>query len=778
MKTTAKQPGAPFLLAALLLATPGLSDAVASEPEPEGVVWVQSPIDPQLRGGILFPETDPDASKDSAAAPAQFQEPALPSIESTVATPGPASSGGVRFGSLGIGLGLTARRGDATVLRLGARPFGGQATLRAATDAGDLIGRSPAVLQLGLQRRNPVVNDPRVRGSRVGAVAASGSYWTPARVDLDTAVSKLDSRIIERAAVIPGPYSALYGPGFEFIDLQLARAPRYAGGFETHGRTHFDYRGNGQGVYGRQSLWGGDDVWGFRFGYGHRTGNDYESGSGVEIPASYNSRDFDVALGAQLTPTSAMNLNYLRLDQTNVELAGQAFDIDYLVTDGFEVELASQQTAIADRRVVETWYNHTRFEGNAQNPSKRRQFPIYDVINFVGETDVASTSTGYRAAWSWDGVEDESLTIGSDLRFLKQRLNEFVSLDFPGPGGVLADVNSPIPNSDYTNPGLFAEYNSGRARDCVTFRLGARVDLVHTRITADAADLQVLGTSQASAVAILGTDDFDQTEFLGLAYVAMDVNLTDEWTTGASVGYAERAPNLTERYAVEPFMFLIQNGLNTVTGDPLLRKERMIRGDLRLNRSGDLVRGGVTAHGAWVGDYITFVPIGTFVTFQGLEQVNLRYVNTDDATLWGVEGQAECDLTERVTPFLSARYVEGRDQSLGEPLPGILPFESRVGFRLDDGAGGSLWGFELAWRLVAEQDLVAASLFESSTPGFQTLDLRGYWRPRERLQLIAGVENLTDRNYREHLDYRGTSINSLPTLRPGVSGYVGATMEY
>ena len=53
-----------------------------------------------------------------------------------------------------------------------------------------------------------------------------------------------------------------------------------------------------------------------------------------------------------------------------------------------------------------------------------------------------------------------------------------------------------------------------------------------------------------------------------------------------------------------------------------------------------------------------------------------------------------------------------------------------------------------------DQDRVALSLFEKETPGFTTYDLRAYWQATDRMLLLAGVENLTDKQYREHLDLR------------------------
>ena len=56
--------------------------------------------------------------------------------------------------------------------------------------------------------------------------------------------------------------------------------------------------------------------------------------------------------------------------------------------------------------------------------------------------------------------------------------------------------------------------------------------------------------------------------------------------------------------------------------------------------------------------------------------------------------------------------------------------------------------------MVDGQDRVASSLYEAHTSGFTIFNMRGYWRPTERFTLYSGVENLGDRFYREHLDYR------------------------
>ena len=41
---------------------------------------------------------------------------------------------------------------------------------------------------------------------------------------------------------------------------------------------------------------------------------------------------------------------------------------------------------------------------------------------------------------------------------------------------------------------------------------------------------------------------------------------------------------------------------------------------------------------------------------------------------------------------------------------------------------------------------------------------------------VAGVENFTDKTYREHLDFR--SLNGISVFQPGVSFYVGSDLSY
>lgn len=206
------------------------------------------------------------------------------------------------------------------------------------------------------------------------------------------------------------------------------------------------------------------------------------------------------------------------------------------------------------------------------------------------------------------------------------------------------------------------------------------------------------------------------------------------------------------------------------------------------------------------------------MTFENIrttdEQVSLKFVNTDLATLAGGEVYAEFDANRWFTTFATVSYVEGRDHSRDgraatiraqpgvpstptmrvagsrgdfsnatpaadeEPLPNISPLTSQLGLRFHEPITTPRWSIELSARVVDNQDRVASSLLESATPGFTVWDLRSYMQATDRLTLIAGVENFTDKQYREYLDYRPKGVGSLPMFQPGVNFYFGSELNY
>lgn len=697
--------------------------------------------------------------------------------------------------------------------------YGRESQFRSTTDTGSLLGKSAQARGITSQNRTPIITDTRVRGSGTGNLLASGSYWVPARQDLDTMLSKIDSRIVDNVIVIKGPYSALYGPGTNFIDVALMQSPRFEDGPEVHGSTGVEYKTNGNQLYGRQTFWGGDEDWGFRIGYGNNTGDDYKTGNGDRLPSGFKSRDFDAAFGFDIDPDQHVEFSYLRLDQTDVQSPGQFFDINFLVTDAFELTYVLEDQYYFDRFTAEGYYNRTRFQGDAGRPSKIKQIPSIPLVTNNLQTDVDSMSTGYTTSMTWGDQDAMHLVAGTDFRYLKQGLNETndfsvdVDAALAGALGIAPGVynftnaNSAIPRSHWSNPGLFTELSTP-IDDRLLLKTGGRVDWVSTDIDQTPSGLSSTLPNQVPLteqflLSQLRTDSFDKNFQLWSLFGTADYKLDDYWTAGLAAGTGMRPPTLTELYSTGEFLSVIQNGFNSVIGNPNLKASQHTQIDVSLRVDTGSFRAGTTGFYAWIRDFTTY----EVVLFGALPEDNTRgltFVNTPLATLSGFESYAEQDVNDWLTSFGTVSFVEGRDHtrneggqdfynpaiaqfihdpnaprgilpgSKKEPLPGIYPMQARLGLRVHEPNPQSKWGAELSARIVDRQDRVASSLGELPTAGFTTYDLRTFWKPSKRIAFNCGVENFTNKYYREHLDLRtGRGV-----FQQGISFYFGSQLTY
>ena len=663
--------------------------------------------------------------------------------------------------------------------------FGAEATGRKTRDIGDLLRQSKSAHGVSVQNRTPIISDTRVRGQRVGQVLASGSYWAPARMDLDTMMNKIDSRLIDDVILIKGPYATRYGPGHRFVDLEFIHSPRYTGGTEHHGLSGVTYNTNGEQWSGRQSLWGGGQSYGYHISYGHQTGNDYETGSnGFFLPTSYKSRDLFAAFGRDLSDHETIELNILRLDQTDVEFPGLVFDLNFLVTEGYEVVYTNENFNNGNRFVAEVWYNRTRFEGDTLRPGKNRQIPSlrFELDSPTGTdgfavTDGDALSGGYRFSQTIFEPGGSQVTFGTDLIVLNQELNDIE------PFSPSDDNNFPIPRSSQVDVGVFVE-TVEKLTERTTVTSGARVDGVFT-------DAREFVDGVPGSLVDIYDAETEQEFLLAAAYITGEHALDDSWTIDGGFGISHRPPTLTELYVENAFIGSLQRGITFLAGDPELESEKAIQFDLGTRYRSERLQAGLSLHHAWIHDYITYELIDPAGAIDGLQE-GAEFVNTDLATLAGFETYGNAVITPMASVFGIISFVEGRDHSrvdpsrlspfdvrgdaaeiTEEPLPGISPLEMRLGVLLHDPTPADRWGVEWAARVVDNQDRVATTLQEIRTPGFTTFDLRSYVRSGDWL-VTAGVENFTDKFYREHIDYR----SGLGVFRPGINFYFGGQTTY
>ncbi len=688
------------------------------------------------------------------------------------------------------GLGLGSTPGVDVLTRSQIAPSGN-------IDSGQALSNSSDIQTVATQRRSQVSFDPHIRGYRFGQIytQADGELFLPVRQDLDSMLSKIDPGLISNMAVVPGPYASRYGPGFAFIDINTLDTPRHQNGFENHNRFGLTVKGNGGQVYFRDFLSGGDSDSGYRIGYGNRTGSDYRAGNGMKIPSSYRARTSTLQLGYDLSPNDTMEFRYNRLDQSDTEYYLQMFDVSSLLTDSFNVKYVISDPNSSSRVLMNAWWNGTNMNGNNQNASKAiitnrivGALQADDIANGInpGDPDFttgfnASTyghlnSAGTRVAKIMGEKDDLQLRTGADVRLVQQALRENFQ-ETNNLDAVILQNSTFMNHSTLIDPGVFTEVDLPWASYMNT-TIGGRLDWVQTR-TRGAPPIVQVNSPDPDAVS--------QNDVLYSLYMGNELEMNQYWTARSGLGYSQRVPDLVNRYAGGIFMGLTQNGLNRIVGRLDLAKERVWQADMALQGDWDVARCRASAFYSWIGNYNTYSVAG--INDPTGAQVLFAH-NTQLATLTGFELYGEANLSQYWTAFASAFYVQGTDQTLGVPLWGIYPFDSRFGFRLVDPIN-SQWGGEMAARVVAQQNRLGQLLIdgtpgdtravEQRTGGFTTVYMRGYYNMRPGMQLTGGVDNLFNKLYIEHLDLRVQASGTSPAAfaySPGTTGYLGIEWTY
>ena len=136
-----------------------------------------------------------------------------------------------------------------------------------------------------------------------------------------------------------------------------------------------------------------------------------------------------------------------------------------------------------------------------------------------------------------------------------------------------------------------------------------------------------------------------------------------------------------------------------------------------------------------------------------------------DATRYG----GEAELAWRFRPGWTVRaalsLVRADNDSMDVPLAQTPPSEARVGLDYQTGA----WNFGGIVRMVDRQDRVHAGYGNivgqdtGTTPGFATLALNAAYRPNDWMTLSAGIDNVFDKLYAEHLNRIDSVDTGLPT---------------
>jgi iron complex outermembrane receptor protein len=131
-----------------------------------------------------------------------------------------------------------------------------------------------------------------------------------------------------------------------------------------------------------------------------------------------------------------------------------------------------------------------------------------------------------------------------------------------------------------------------------------------------------------------------------------------------------------------------------------------------------------------------------------------------DATTWGGEAGLSYAIATNWKTDLTLAYTRGENDTDDHALAQQSPFEGRWSLNYDNGT----WSAGALVRLVDDQDRYALNQGNivgqdlGPTDGFGVLSLNGGWKIHEGVQLTAGVDNLLDETYAEHISRGGAML--------------------
>lgn len=210
-------------------------------------------------------------------------------------------------------------------------------------------------------------------------------------------------------------------------------------------------------------------------------------------------------------------------------------------------------------------------------------------------------------------------------------------------------------------------------------------------------------------------------------------------------GYGERVATLNERYGF--YLFNRYDGYDYL-GNPGLKNEVSWNAEVTFNYFGEKIEWQVTPFYQRISDYIMGrVREDLSVMTPGANGVK-QNINLSRATLSGVDVMLLASPVPSLQAIATLKYTRGTN-ALQEDMPLIPPLKTVASLRYEI----KNLHIQTEWEWAAEQTHVSKSSGEQPTSSYSILSFRTGIKINSFWQCNAGVENLFDRYYREHLDW-------------------------
>ncbi len=602
-----------------------------------------------------------------------------------------------------------------------------------ASDAGDYLKSLPGFSAI---RGGGTNNDPVLRGlfgSRLNLLNNGGEMLGACPSRMDSPSSYIAPETFDRLTVIKGPQTVAWGPGNSAGTILFERDPEV---FSTPGQR-LDLSAVTGSASRRDLLL--DGAIGGPSGYLRVTGNrsradDYRDGNGDRVPARWDKWNTDLAMGFTPDSDTLVELTLGRGD-AEARYAGRGMDGSQFERESaglrFTRELADNGLTSISTQLYYNYADHVMDNYSLRTP------PTSGMMAGPRATNVDRRTLGARFSTNWL-LDDWALQLGADAQRNRHRtrsgMGEGAYRELPW-----------LEDARFSQYGVFAEatYSASTKREWVT---GVRLDRHRARDGREQ-------TGSGMMVMPNPTAGQSRNETLPSGFFRVEQRFSERLLGYAGVGHVQRFPDYWELFSprVAPL-----GETNAFTGiDP----ERTTQLDVGLQYQQEGRQAWVSAYAGRIDDYILF----TYPAAGGMPHQNSRADNVD-ARIMGAELGGVYPLSEQWSLDGNLAFAWGKNRDNGRPLPQMPPLDARLGLTWATDSwsfGGLLRGVAGQGRTSVNQgNVVGRDLGDSS--GFAVASVHAAWKASEQVRLSAGIDNLFDRAYSEHLNMAGNAGFGFP----------------
>ncbi|MBI5179398.1 MAG: TonB-dependent copper receptor [Nitrospinae bacterium] len=585
-------------------------------------------------------------------------------------------------------------------------------------------------------RKGGTDGDPVFRGmsgSRVSILADGHQVYGGCGGRMDPPTAFIYPDLYDRVTVLKGPQSVLYAPGASAATVIFEReSKRFAGPdgkfmgsllMGSNGRMDqiADMRAGTPDVYVKASGMRAD-------------ADDYKDGNGVTYHSFYHRWSSSFALG--WTPD----------DNTVVEVS----------TDKSDAQAANADRTMDETKDARASYAFKLEKKNVTPLVEKLTLDVYSnhvdhvMDNFsLASTPPASfsamnpdrTTTGGRIVATLALTDSTKLVLGADQNRDVERAGANGMMKSSAAASIAAySSGASYEHVSFSQYGFFAEATKNGSEGGKIIG-GLRVDLHSAQDMRPCVGAMMCPGNPNNT---LGQRD---EKSLPSGFVRYE----QDHETGAyyiGLGHSERFADYWER-ASDKIPGTTKSAFLTI------KPEKTTQLDVGNNWNSGVWSGSLSGYFSQVQDYI-------------LMAWDKGYTRNVDARIWGFEGDFGYAVSEEWKLISALSYTYADNITDGKPLAQQSPPEAKVTAQYDD----QRFSFAAVTRMVAAQDrydigsgnIVLYGKDLGRTDEFMVFSLNAGWRPSKNSLVTAGVDNVLNKAYAEHIS--GASANISGYLQP------------